>query len=446
MTVALINHLWQSTLFCAAVWLITLALRSNGAALRHALWLTASIKFLVPFSALYELGALAGLSSPVDAQPALLSQAVKLAGPVISPTQALLMPGPASVFGWTQLLAFAWIAGAATVATRWWLAWRAAGSMARAARPAPGSPPDVRVVDSAVEPAVARVFRPVVLLPAALPGRLSPAQLGAILAHERHHIARRDNLIAHVQRMVETLFWFHPLVWWIGRRLVDERERACDEAVLRAGHEPGDYAEGILAVCGLCRHERLPVAASALSGNLTRRIRGIITDPTPVAPGFCKTVALSTCALAIAGVPLLSGAFDGAIQKYQQLVSDMRAFRTATITIAPTAKPGETQSVITAAPRAIAIHNTSLRELVALSYGVSAAAIEGGGLWLDVPRYDIRAELRDALSDPDDFEPAALRGAVIELLASRFDLRVHVNQRCEAPCGRRAVAPVPGSS
>jgi uncharacterized protein (TIGR03435 family) len=72
--------------------------------------------------------------------------------------------------------------------------------------------------------------------------------------------------------------------------------------------------------------------------------------------------------------------------------------------------------------------------------------VEGGGDWLDAPRYDIRAELDDALSDPEDFEPAALRGAVLQLLASRFDLRVHVNQRCEAPCGRRALAAPPPST
>src|SRR6185503_10910344 len=61
---ALIDHLWQSTLFGAAIWSITLALRANSAAVRHGLWLLASIKFLVPFSALYLAGAAAGLATP----------------------------------------------------------------------------------------------------------------------------------------------------------------------------------------------------------------------------------------------------------------------------------------------------------------------------------------------------------------------------------------------
>ena len=51
--------------------------------------------------------------------------------------------------------------------------------------------------------------------------------------------------------LVEAMFWFHPLVWWIGARLVEERERACDEEVLSLGSEPRVYAEGILNVCKL---------------------------------------------------------------------------------------------------------------------------------------------------------------------------------------------------
>ena len=54
--VSLANHIWQSTLFAAAVWLATFLLRSNAASLRHRLWLAASVKFLVPFSLLIGLG------------------------------------------------------------------------------------------------------------------------------------------------------------------------------------------------------------------------------------------------------------------------------------------------------------------------------------------------------------------------------------------------------
>ena len=59
-------------------------------------------------------------------------------------------------------------------------------------------------------------------------------QLEAVIAHELCHVRHRDNLIAAIHMFVETVFWFHPLVWWIGKRMVEERERACDEEVLRA--------------------------------------------------------------------------------------------------------------------------------------------------------------------------------------------------------------------
>jgi Zn-dependent protease with chaperone function len=64
--------------------------------------------------------------------------------------------------------------------------------------------------------------------------------LHAVIAHELCHVRHRDNLIAAIHMFVETVFWFHPLVWWIwcggsgvvdrvwwiGKRMVDERERA----------------------------------------------------------------------------------------------------------------------------------------------------------------------------------------------------------------------------
>lgn len=57
-----------------------------------------------------------------------------------------------------------------------------------------------------------------------------------------------DNLAAALHMLVQALFWFHPLVWWLGSRLVDERERACDEEVIRLGSEPQAYAERILRI------------------------------------------------------------------------------------------------------------------------------------------------------------------------------------------------------
>src|SRR5262245_60806944 len=64
------NHLWQSTVFAFVAWLLTLALRKNRAAVRHAIWLTASLKFFVPFSILVTIGSWIGSSiAPVIVAP-----------------------------------------------------------------------------------------------------------------------------------------------------------------------------------------------------------------------------------------------------------------------------------------------------------------------------------------------------------------------------------------
>jgi len=56
--------------------------------------------------------------------------------------------------------------------------------------------------------------------------QLEDVHLEAVVAHELWHVRRRDNLAGALHMVVEAMFWFHPLVWWVGARLVDERERA----------------------------------------------------------------------------------------------------------------------------------------------------------------------------------------------------------------------------
>src|SRR5207248_85927 len=95
-------------------------------------------------------------------------------------------------------------------------------------------------------------------------------------AHELRHVHRRDNLTATIHMLVETLFWFHPAVWWIRTRLVDERERACDEGALRMGSEPHVYAEGILKVCEFYLGAPAACGSGISGGALRRRIEDIM--------------------------------------------------------------------------------------------------------------------------------------------------------------------------
>ena len=121
--------------------------------------------------------------------------------------------------------------------------------------------------------------RPVLLLPAGIMDRLTPPQLKAIMAHELCHIRRRYHVATAIHMGVETLFWFHPLVWWLGARLMEERERAGDEEVLLAGSEPQVYAEGILKICGLYLESPSPFVSGMTGANLRKRIEERWTVP-----------------------------------------------------------------------------------------------------------------------------------------------------------------------
>src|SRR3954467_4860022 len=102
--------------------------------------------------------------------------------------------------------------------------------------------------------------------------------------------------------IAEAVFWFHPLVWWIGARLVEERERACDEEVLRLGSEPQIYAEGILNVCKLYVESPLVCVSGVTGSNLKKRIEAIMSNH----KGHALTRARKLL-LAGAGVVALAG-------------------------------------------------------------------------------------------------------------------------------------------
>jgi BlaR1 peptidase M56 len=128
--------------------------------------------------------------------------------------------------------------------------------------------------------------------------------MNAILVHELCHARRRDNLAAAFHMVVETLFWFHPLVWWIERRLVDERERACDEEVLRVVGAPETYAEGILNVCRFYKQSPLVCVSGVTGSNLKRRIEDIMTNRIVQRLGIAKTLLLAVAAIAAVAAPI----------------------------------------------------------------------------------------------------------------------------------------------
>jgi uncharacterized protein (TIGR03435 family) len=158
-----------------------------------------------------------------------------------------------------------------------------------------------------LEPGVFGVFRPVLLLPEGIDQRLTPQQLQAIIAHELCHIRRRDNLTAALHMVVEAIFWFHPLVWWIGSRLVDERERACDEEVLQSGSSPETYAEGILNVCKFYVESPLTCVSGVTGSDLKKRIESIMTTRIVRSMSFGRKLLLGAAGTAAFALPIAIG-------------------------------------------------------------------------------------------------------------------------------------------
>ena len=172
-----------------------------------------------------------------------------------------------------------WVCGFLGIGASWLLRWRRVAAFVRA-----GSPANIGLAIRAVtspafiEPGIFGVFRPVLLLPEGITERLTPEQWKAVIAHELCHVRRRDNFVGVLQMFVEAVFWFHPMTWWIGKRIFEERERACDEEVLVQGNEPRVYARGILKVCELYLESPMPCMAGVSGSNLRMRIEAILNQ------------------------------------------------------------------------------------------------------------------------------------------------------------------------
>ena len=295
---AMLDHLWQSTLLALGVGLLAVAFRRVRAPVRYGLWFAASVKFLVPFAALMALGRLLApaVGPPVEAKPGaiLIEQATQPFSQSYSTAAAPVAHG-APGFDPALIILGVWALGCATVLIIWSVRWARVRWAVRQATPlALPAPMPVLASPTLLEPGLVGLWRPVLIIPKSLPDQLTQPEFDALVAHEACHLRRHDNLTAAIHMLVEALFWFHPLVWWIGARLIDERERACDEAVVRSGHDRAAYARTLVECCRLYLHSPLPCVAGASGTNLARRVEMIMTAPP------CSSLSRSRKALLLA--------------------------------------------------------------------------------------------------------------------------------------------------
>jgi bla regulator protein blaR1 len=471
---ALGNHLWQSTVFAAVAALLTLLLRKNHARTRYWLWFAASLKFLLPFALLISVGSYlqpkqapaqqSQVSIVMDQITQPFAPAGALDAPVILPRTA-----PRLAMRVLPLAALTiWCIGFAALLIFWSVRWRRITraiceskplesgrevEMLRSLERNVGLAHGTRLVSgsAALEPGVVGIIRPVMFLPAGIAERLSDSQLSAVMMHELCHLRRRDNLAAVLHMLVESVFWFHPLVWWMGARLIDERERACDEEVLALGSEPQAYAEGILKVCEFYLETPLVCVAGITGSNLKKRIEAIMIHRIARKLELGKKILLATIAAAALIAPVVFGLFHPAqslAQSAESTTASAPGFESVFIqpningkAMPPfniVAGPDENFVGFKFGNAEFRATHATLPQIIRMAYGVLDFQITGGPDWLSREKYDVAAKFLNGMNDgkfwslPQDEQSSRMDQRRLELqalLADRFKLVVHRETR-----------------
>lgn len=209
---------------------------------------------------------------------------------VSNPAESLSQSTPA--FDFSQLIAGLWLVGVVFMLIRF----TRQGWQARALRLKETRPPDpkwqgiflalksilqipagVQMYQSAsaYTPMVVGCLKPIILIPTSAFLSLSPDQLRAIILHELAHIKRQDHWVNLVQNLIETVLFFHPVVWWLSGRIRIEREYCCDELAVQMSEDPKDLAEALWQIESL-RLEDTQLGLAASGGSLKDRIARIL--------------------------------------------------------------------------------------------------------------------------------------------------------------------------
>lgn len=299
LSAALLHALWVDAVLALGAALAFGLLARASAALRHAVGLLfLGLMVLVP--------AALGLAAALPAAAPPLTPGLAMKGPGLGPELPLatwhLVPA------WMPQL---WLVGVTLMLARtaggWWRVrglleapteplpevWRLRVA-ALAARLGIRRRLEIRLSGTLAQPLTARCWRPVVWLPVSALTHLPPAQLEALLAHELAHVARLDWVWNGLQRLIESLLFFHPGVWWLSRRIRQEREHACDDVAVALCGDAIALAEALATLEGL-RSETRVLALAATGGSLMERIRRLLS-PTPP-PAFRWGLPLGLLAL-----------------------------------------------------------------------------------------------------------------------------------------------------
>jgi beta-lactamase regulating signal transducer with metallopeptidase domain len=191
------------------------------------------------------------------------------------------------------------------------------------------------VSDRVSVPTAVGLFRPAVVLPPWTLSELSAADLNSVLVHELAHLRRRDDWSNLLQKLVRAVFFFHPAVWWIEKRLSLEREMACDEHVLANTEDPRAYAECLVSLAEkgfLHRAVMLAQGAVHRVKECSARVGQILASGRPRSVGASRIALVS----AASGSVLLMATFAQA----PNLIAFSSPAASAAIALAPSNTQG----------------------------------------------------------------------------------------------------------
>ena len=440
------NHLWQSTVFTIVVGLLALALRKNQARTRYWLWMTASLKFLIPFSLLISIGSyLPKPASPPPAQLGMYSAIEEVGQPFAQQEAPLILPlAPTAtpsipVHLLPALLVAVWLSVVIVILLVWSVSWMRISKVMREAVPIlEGCELEalrglesvvgvhrrikLRLSHNSMEPGIFGIYRPVLIWPEGISQHLEGRHIEAILAHEVCHVRRRDNLTAVLHMLVEAIFWFHPLVWWLGARLEEERERACDEEVVRLGGEPQIYAESILKVVEFYLASPVPCAAGVTGGELKKRIESILRLDFPRNLSYMQRALLALTGILALAVPLVVGLGSASAQQQSPAAPASARFEVASVKPAKPPVSGAPRKSAARSPGRAYYAQVSLSSLLAEAYGVEPDRVVGPG-WMSGEYYSVAATM------PPKSTQAQYRTMLQNLLAERFAVSLHHEER-----------------
>ncbi len=197
----------------------------------------------------------------------------------------------------------------------------------------------IGVCERLAVPVLMGIVRPMILVPPAALCGWSVEQLEMVLLHELAHLRRWDNLVNLVQRIVESLLFFHPATWWLSGWVRIERELCCDRLVVDRVGQPYAYAELLMSLSGSSHRVGGAVLAMA-DGQVSMRIRRLL-NVKERSMRLTMSEGLGALGAVIVGVSLLLASHAGQPQPAREsMESVQQAFREAADQVAIDQKAG----------------------------------------------------------------------------------------------------------